>query len=416
MIIIGEKMNEEKIVLKALEMGDGIVKLAPTWVPRSFLSPGARLKLASQDLYVLGVNRGGIDERWLASTTRADNPGAPEDEGLSYIIVEEDSKITKVLLRTAIKLLGDVFLGKDIMRKYGGWTVYAKFFDNSCPIPFHLHLRAEHAQMVGKLDKPEGYYFPPQLNLMEGYFPYTFFGLEPGTTKDDIIRCLRRWNEGDNGILNFSKAYRLQPGSGWLVPPGILHAPGTLVTYEVQKASDVFAMYQSMLESRPISWDLVVKDVPKEFKNDLNYIADMIDWEASTDPEFKKHHYLKPIPAENPEETIEEGYEEKWVIYGIEDFSAKELIVFPKKSITIRDPAPYGLIVVQGYGTIGSFNVESPTLVRYGQFINDELFVTIGAAKDGVIIKNNSKTENLVMLKHFGPKNPESLRIKPNFG
>src|SRR5262249_8263459 len=88
----------------------------------------------------------------------------------------------------------------------------------------------------------------PQLNHLGNNFPYTFFGLEPGTTKEDIRRCLERWNEGDNGILNYSKAYRLQPGTGWLVPPCVLHAPGSLVTYEPQWGSDVFAMYQSMVE------------------------------------------------------------------------------------------------------------------------------------------------------------------------
>jgi len=404
-------MNEEKLVLRALEIGNGIVRLAPTWVPRSFLSPGARLKLAPQDLYVLGVNRGGIDERWLASTTKADNPGAPEDEGLSYVVVKDDSKIVKVLLKTAIDLLGDVFLGKAMMRRYGGWSVYSKFFDNSCPIPLHLHPREEHARKVNRLDKPEGYYFPPQLNFTEGRFPYTFFGLDPGTARDDIIGCLKRWNEGDNGILNFSRAYRLHPGTSWLVPPGILHAPGSLVTYEPQKASDVFAMYQSMLEGRPISWDLVVKDVPKELRNDLDYIVDMIDWVTNTDPEFKKHHYLEQVPAGNPEEAMEEGYQEKWVVYGTEDFSAKELTVFPGKSATIHDAAAYGLIVVQGYGTIGNTNVESPTMIRYGQLIDDEFFVTIQAAKDGVVVKNSSNNENLVMLKHFGPGNPNAPRL-----
>lgn len=403
-------MSEEKRVLKAVEMGNGIVRLAPTWVPRSFLSPGGRLKLAPQDLYALGAGRGGIDERWFASTTRADNPGAPEDEGLSYIVVKEGSKIEKILLKTAIDLLGDTFLGKDVMRKYGGWTVFAKFFDNSCPIPLHLHQREEHARKVGRLPKPEAYYFPPQLNFIEGRFPYTFFGLEPGTTREDVKECLKRWGKGDNGILNLSKAYRLKPGTGWLVPAGILHAPGTLVTYEPQKASDVFAMYQSMLEDRPVPWDLVVKDVPKEHHNDLDYIVDMIDWEANTDPEFKEHHYIEPKPVRDPEETKEEGYIEKWVVYGSEDFSAKELTVFPKRSVTIRDKAAYGLIVVQGHGTIGNFDVESPTMIKYGELTNDELFVTIGAAKDGVKIKNESSAENLVILKHFGPGNPDAPR------
>ena len=68
---------------KALEGGNGILQLSPTWVPRSFLIPGRRLKLHPDDLYILGTQRGGIDERWLASTTKAYNgPSTPEDEGL----------------------------------------------------------------------------------------------------------------------------------------------------------------------------------------------------------------------------------------------------------------------------------------------------------------------------------------------
>ena len=59
-------------------------------------------------------------------------------------------------------------------------------------------------------------------------------GLEPGTTKADVRRCLENWNKGDNGILYLSRAYRLEPGTGWQIDPGILHAPGSLVTYEPQ--------------------------------------------------------------------------------------------------------------------------------------------------------------------------------------
>ncbi|MCX8171889.1 MAG: hypothetical protein N3E47_08050, partial [Candidatus Bathyarchaeota archaeon] len=95
-------LNIEKLASYALESGEGIVKLAPTWVPRNFLSPGKRLKLAPEDVYALGIERGGIDERWLASTTKADNPGAPEDEGLSYIVIRNGSRIEKILLKDAI--------------------------------------------------------------------------------------------------------------------------------------------------------------------------------------------------------------------------------------------------------------------------------------------------------------------------
>jgi len=400
-------LNLESKVMKAIDEGNGILRLAPTWVPRDFLSPGGRLRLDPKDLYALGLERGGIDERWLASTTRADNPGAPEDEGLSYIVIKEGSEIERVLLKDAIDAVGEEIIGKHAMRKYGGWTVLTKFFDNSVPIPLHLHQMEKHAHAVGEEPKPEAYYFPPQLNTNEGKFPLSFLGLNPETTREDIKECLRNWNKGDNGILYHSKAYRLKPGTGWLIPAGILHAPGTLVTYEVQKASDVFAMYQSMLEGRPIPWSLLVKNVPKDKWNDLDYIVDMIDWEANTDPYFKKHHYIEPKYVRQPDDMMEEGYVEKWIVYASEDFSAKELTVLPSAEVTIRDKAAYGLIVIQGYGRIGKFKAEAPSMIRYGELTNDEMFVTEEAAKAGVKIVNESSRENLVVLKHFGPGNPD---------
>ena len=56
---------------KLLTEGGGILRLAPTWVPRSFCIPGRRIKLHPDVYYVLGLERGGIDERWFASTTHA---------------------------------------------------------------------------------------------------------------------------------------------------------------------------------------------------------------------------------------------------------------------------------------------------------------------------------------------------------
>src|ERR1700730_17902745 len=75
-------------VKEVLEKGEGILRLAPTWVPRSFLMPGRRIKLAPQDVYALGAHRGGIDERSFSSTTVAANEGAPPDEALSYVVHE----------------------------------------------------------------------------------------------------------------------------------------------------------------------------------------------------------------------------------------------------------------------------------------------------------------------------------------
>src|SRR4051812_41697458 len=187
-------MSNKQLIKDALTAGEGLVRLAPCWVPRSFLMPGGRLKLDSRDLYAYGAHRGGIDERWFSSTTRADNgPDTREDEGLSYI----DYKGQRILLKEAIDAAGDDFLGADVMRQYGGFNLLCKFFDNLGPIPHHMHQSDEFAKKVGRKGKPEAYYFPRQLNFKTNNFPYTFMGLEPGTTRDDVHRCLERWNQGD---------------------------------------------------------------------------------------------------------------------------------------------------------------------------------------------------------------------------
>jgi hypothetical protein len=397
------------LIRAALEAGQGLLRLAPTWVPRSFLMPGRRLKLAPQDLYALGAHRGGIDERWFASTTPAANEGAPPDEGLSYVVHQGKRTFT---LREAIETEGPRLIGSALWERYRRWPVYSKFFDNMGPIPHHMHQNSAQAALVGQQGKPESYYFPPQLNAIGNNFPYTFFGLEPGTTKADIVRCLKRWNEGDNGILNHSKAYRLQPGTGWLVPPCVLHAPGSLVTYEPQWGSDVFGMYQSMVEGRAVPWSLLVKDVPPEKHQDLDYLVEQLNWDANVNPRFKDAHYLEPISVAD---SGSEGYVDRWIVYGKVDgaelFSAKELTLQPGVKVTVKDNGAYGLITVQGSGYLGRLRLQTPAMIRYGELTEDEVFVSHEAARAGVVYEN-AGSEPLVTLRYFGPDtNPQAPKI-----
>jgi hypothetical protein len=102
------------------------------------------------------------------------------------------------------------------------------------------------------------------------------------------------------------------------------------------------------------------------------------------------------------------GYQENWVVYSTAHYSAKELTVLPGKTVTIKDAAAYGVIVTQGYGTFGKHEIETPTLIRFGEMTKDEVFVSAEAASRGVAISNKSDRENLVMLKHFGPGNPQA--------
>jgi hypothetical protein len=401
--------NIKSLVEAALEDSRGLLRLAPCWVPRSFLQPGKRLKLHPDDLYAFGLNRGGIDERWFASTTPAANENRTPDEGLSYVVAGRQ----RFTLQAAVEEAGATIIGARLWKKYKKWPVYSKFFDNMGPIPHHMHQSAKQARLVGREGKPESYYFPPQHNNVGNNFPYTFMGLEPGTTKAQVRRCLENWNKGDNGILDLSRAYRLKPGTGWLIPPCILHAPGSLCTYEPQWGSDVFGMYQSLVEGREVPWSLLVKDMPKNKHKDLDWIVDQLDWEGNCDPTFKDNHYLEPVPVA---ETRSEGFVDRWIVYGkIEGeqlFSAKELTVEPDVSCTITDTGAHGLLCVQGVGKINGQPFNSPKLIRFTELTEDEYFCTEEGARSGVTYENLSETEPLVVLRYFGPEaNPDAPRI-----
>jgi hypothetical protein len=393
---------------KALEEGQGILRLAPTWVPRSFCVPGRRIKLHPDDYYVLGGERGGIDERWLSSTTAAENgPLTGEHEGLSKVVVGSAGKEELLLLTDLIDELQAEIIGSRIWDEHKSWPMYSKFFDNMGPLPHHIHHNDEHAAKIGMKGKPEAYYFPPQLNNHGGDFPYTFFGIAPGTTREQIKECLMNFTKGDNKITSFSQAFKLDPGTGWDVPPGMLHAPGSMCTYEPQKASDVFAMYQSLVNEAIIPEELLWKGTPKDRIGDYDQLMEVIDWELNVDPNILETRFMAPVPVKDIGEMEAAGYVENWICYRSEAFSAKELTVMPGQTVVIKDQAAYGMIMMQGHGTMGVWDVETPALIRYGQLTHDEYFVTEKAAMEGVKITNHSKTDPIVMLKHFGPGNPD---------
>ena len=367
------------------------MRLTPTWVPRSFCVPGRRIKLHPDDYYVLGGERGGIDERWFSSTTPAKNgPLTGENEGLSHVVFDDERQGGQILLKDAVDELKGELIGDRLWNEYQGWPMYSKFFDNMGPLPHHLHHNDEQAALIGQLGKPEAYYFPPQVNNHGGDFPYTFIGIAPGTTKEQIKECLMNFTKGDNKITNYSSAYRLEPGTGWDVPPGLLHAPGSMCTYEPQKASDVFAMYQSLVNEAIIPEELLWNGTPKDRIGDYDQLMEAIDWELNTDPQMMANRFMAPKPVRDEAEMEAAGYREDWVCYRSDAFSAKELTVLPGQTVTIKDSAAYGLIMMQGHGKMGEWDIETPTLIRYGQLTNDEFFVSEKAAQEGVTIVNQS--------------------------
>lgn len=387
------------ILDRAYDEGRGILRLAPAWVPRSFCRPGRRIRLHPDDYYTLGLARGAIDERWLASTTHADNgPGTPDDEGLSYVV---DGTGARATLTEAVDRFKGALVGEAVYARFGGWPMFSKFFDNLGPLPHHIHLDEAAAARVNAKPKPEMYFFPSQMNNHGGEFPYTFFGLHPGTSRDQVRRALRDFEKGDNGITNLACAYRLVLDTGWDVPPGVLHAPGSLCTYEPQYASDVLSMFQSVLPGEHVvDPALLWKDVPPEEHGQVDVLLGLLDWDLNVDPDFYRHRFMPPIPARSEIEMASQGYREEWIGYRCPVAAAKRITLQPGADVTLSEPVAYGFIAIQGRGTAGVHPVETPTLIRYGETTRDEYFVSAEAAAQGVRFTNTSDVEPLVLLCH----------------
>lgn len=389
------------IVEKELENSNGILKLKPAWIARDFLPPGRRLGLGEEE-YDAG-DRGFICERWLASVTKADNVIGPEDEGLSYLRLESNENIN---LNDAVRLAGDLIMGKEYARTHKGLGRLAKIYDFGARIPYHIHQMEKDARLVGRNSKDEAYYFLEDVDT--GPHPETYFGVHPYIVDekkyDILLPYLIEWK--DDLILRHARAYLNVPGEGFFLPSGVLHAPGTALTLELQEDSDVFAMLQALNAGKIISKELLFKDICTEDreKKGERVILEQLDWPVNGDPYFYENHHLANIAVEGSRQT---GGEEHWIYYNTTKFSGKRLIVKPGQSFTFTEKGVFSILVWRGKGIFDGHKIEG------GNFECDELLISYDRAVKPITVKNDGK-DNLMIIKFFGPDiNTDVPKIKP---
>lgn len=398
-------MAKRSVIQETFDKGEGVFRMVPNFVPRRFAQPGRRLRLHPDDYFALGTERGAIKERWFSSVIPAMNgPLAAADEGMSYVAPNNDPN-EKFLFCDAVEELGPELIGEELHVKYGTWPMYSKFFDYSTPLFHHLHLDNESAGRVKRLGKPEAYFFPAQLNNHLGQFPVTYMGFDPDVTKEQVRERLLQYLSGDNRITELSRAYRIELDTGWYMPPGVLHAPGSVLTYEPQWNSDVNSVYENIVAGEVYPHEFLVENCPEEKKLEVDYVLDLMDWEKNVDPHFKKTYFRPPVICDSPE-----GCREEWIAYGNDYISAKRFTVEPGETVTMQDSAAFGCVLIQGYGKFGTHAAEAACMLRFGQLSADEFFVSEPAARKGIRIENHSRCEPMVFLKHFGPNHPDTPR------
>jgi hypothetical protein len=379
---------------RLLADGNGILRCEPAWVARDFLPAGRRLGLPEAAYDVGG--RGAICERWLASTTRADNRVGPDDEGLSRLasdgVGEGDEPL---LLRDAVSADPAAVMGASYAASHpAGLGRLAKIFDYAHRLPYHVHPPQEFASLVGCSAKDESYHFLDGADL--GAHPETFFGVHPWIAEqrahETLLPYLVDWDS--DLILRHARAELQVVGEGFHVPSGVLHAPGTALTLELQEDSDVLAMFQALNAGRIISKELLFKDVRPEDREreGERFPLRFVDWETNGDPWLYEHRHLSPQPVAG---AAGEG-EEAWVFYNTRKYAGKRLRLAPGRTHTLREPGVHSVFVWSGAGTWAGHDV------RGGEPGRDELVVTHEAAvRDHEVV--NTGTEELVAFLFFGP-------------
>jgi hypothetical protein len=290
-------------------------------------------------------------------------------------------------------------LGAEYAKQHKGLDRLLKIYDYKTRLFYHIHQMQKDAAKIGTNPKEEAYYF---LDADLGAHPETFFGVHPyivreGRQEELFVPYLERW-EGDS-ILQHSRAYTNVAGEGFFLPAGILHAPGSALTLELQESSDVMAVLQAEIDGFKMNKSMLYRDIPADAvkAKKERAVLDQIDWEASADPYFYENHRLHPLPIAGAQV---EGVAEEWVWYNSTKFSGTRVTLQPGRSYLSRGLGVHGLFIWRGEGLVDTHPVAGQK-VSLGDS-SDEFLVTHDKALKGVQIRNTG-AEPLVLFKFFGP-------------
>ncbi|GEM_PF-297952 len=386
--------NEEKKekILKTIEKQKGILFALPAIVYRESYSGRDILAKNSKFEKEYTDQRGYLPvEWWIMSTTLAENEIKKENEGLTQLKIENEMLFLKDIINECKEEIMGTYESTWPLTKIldiGGDPVEVSYSKEKEVPPIPLHVHSGNA-VKGKIQPPgkkEAYFFPP-VNIP----PYnqdfghviTRLGLKPETKKEEFLEALTKFGKEDIAY-SFANMYEIKPYDGWTIPSKIVHAPGPWITFEIQAPQDDFNLLGWQLGKRLENQDLKKsrKEVLlKGLDNEHELLEQTIDWENSTDPNFKNKHY-------RPSKIREQGKWGRRIQIFFDDFYGEGFEIQPEETFTRNpDQRPFAGIVWSGKGTINGniLNVD-----------NEESKEFLVTPNTKVEIKNKSNTPLII--------------------
>jgi mannose-6-phosphate isomerase class I len=256
-------------------------------------------------------------------------------------------------LTDALQLRGEEILGSRHYAAYGAdFPILVKILDPGKTIGFHFHARDvdvwKHPRRFGgqRFGKDEAYYF---LDAPRGPIPYTHVGLVPGTTPRILADAIA---SGGGRVLELSPVVYQKIGTGFFVPAGVPHRPGTALTLEVQQPSDVSTMLERESGGRALS----EREMYPGFSSLHDALA-FVDYATACDPALLRRYQLTPEPARDAPKS---GGREEWIFPPrLRKFSGKRLVVH--RRYESQEDGPYLALVWRGRGRVNGVRVRAGT-------------------------------------------------------
>lgn len=384
--------NLKESILKTLELQKGIVFASkPTFVLRENYSGRNIIAKNSEFSEDFVDDRGYVPvELWLMSLVEAENPKKKNGEGLAKISLCDGEITLKQASKVAEEELFGIWKNAWPLAKIldiGGVPKKTSFSDEweVQPIPPHVHGGDIINGVAKKPGKCEAYFFLPlDVNPYNRKIGKTIsrLGFKPGITKEIFKEKLRHFGK-DDSMYELLEPYVIKPYSGWTMPAGTIHSPGPWITFEIQLPQDDFNNVGWKFEDRisDANWDEKYNQlVLRGLKDEDDLINQVLDWDVSTDPNFKDH-YQREI------KIIEEGeFGRRFQIF-FDQFYGEGWEINSGKSLTINaKEKPIAGLVWSGNGLLNNNQVTVDK--------NREFFIV---PQTPITLENNG-SEKLIMF------------------